>query len=106
MIEIRPIHRQEADTFLELLCKVFALDLARAKHVFFKEPMFDLERKWALFEDGKMLSILTTTPLQFGFGKAFGIAGVATEESARGRGLGGQILGRVLERMPSGGAPS
>jgi predicted acetyltransferase len=106
LIEIRPIRKHEADTFLALLCRVFGLDMVRAKHVFFREPMFDLDRKWALFEDGQMRSILTTTPLQFGFGRAFGIAGVATDEGHRKRGLGAQILEAVLEHGRATGEPA
>ncbi len=97
MIEIRPIVRDEGKTFLTLLCDVFQLQLSAAEGVFFHEPFFDLTRKWALFEDGEMQSILTTTPLQFGWGSAIGIAGVATRLAHQGRGLAGQLLARVLE---------
>jgi predicted N-acetyltransferase YhbS len=105
LIEIRPIHRKEAEPFLALLCTVFSLDIARARHVFFKEPMFDLDRKWALFEDGEMRTIMTTTPLKFGFGRAFGVAGVATVEAHRGRGLAKRILEHVLEHGRASGEP-
>jgi GNAT superfamily N-acetyltransferase len=96
VIEIRPIRQTEADDFLHLLCEAFDLDFARAKGVFFREPMFDIERKWALFEDGRIESILTTVPLLFGWGKAIGIAGVATRLSSRGRGLASALLEQVL----------
>lgn len=95
-MEVRPIRREEAEPFLELLCGVFGLDLTRAHSIFFTEPMFDLNRKWALFEGSQMVSILTTTPLLFGWGRAFGIAGVATRKDRRGQGFGGQLLERVL----------
>ncbi len=97
MVEIRPIRRDEAEDFLELLCGVFGLDLTRAHSIFFTEPMFDLSRKWALFEHGKMVSILTTTPLEFGWGKAFGIAGVATRKDRQGKGFGSMLLRQVME---------
>ncbi len=97
MIEIRPIRSSEADEFVALLCTVFNLDLKRARSVFFSEPFFDLNRKWALFEDGEIRSILTTTPLLFGWGRAYGIAGVATAVGHRGRGLAAQLLERVWE---------
>jgi N-acetylglutamate synthase-like GNAT family acetyltransferase len=96
MIEIRTIREAEAPDFLRLLCEVFELDYDRASGVFFHEPMFDLRRKWGLFESGEMVSILTTVPLEFGWGKAIGIAGVATVVSRQGKGLAGTLLERVL----------
>jgi predicted N-acetyltransferase YhbS len=95
-MEIRPIRREEAEMFLELLCGVFGLDLTRAQSIFFTEPMFDLNRKWALFDGPRMVSILTTTPLTFGWGKAFGIAGVATRKERQGEGFGGKLLDQVI----------
>lgn len=95
MGEIRPILPTEASTFLRLLCDVFELDVARAEGIFHSEPLFDLQRKWALFEDGRMVTILTTVPLQFGFGNAYGIAGVATLPSERGRGHAKRLLDAV-----------
>jgi GNAT superfamily N-acetyltransferase len=95
LTEIRPILDREAEEFLELLCSVFHLDYARARGVFFTEPFFDLQRKWALFEGKEMISILTTTPLQFGWGKAYGIAGVATKLDRRGEGHASKLLERV-----------
>lgn len=103
MIEIRTIAHEEGETFLELLCGVFELDFHRAESIFFTEPMFDLERKWALFEDGEMVSILTTVPLEFGWGRAFGVAGVATVEAERGRGLAGKLLDYVCLRSAERG---
>lgn len=95
MIEVRPIRAREAERFLGVLCEVFDLDFDRAKAVFFDEPFFDLNRKWALFESGEMVSILTTTPLMFGDGRAVGIAGVATVAKARGRGLAEKLIREV-----------
>lgn len=96
MIVVRPIEEPEAATFLALLCRVFDLDVARAETIFYSEPFFDLNRKWALFEGGRMRSILTTVPLVFGDGPAFGIAGVATDPEHQGRGLGERLLRGVL----------
>lgn len=98
MIEIRPIQTTESAAFLTLLCKVFHLDEQRAHSVFYSEPFFDLTRKWALFDSGKMVSILTTTPLSFGWGNAIGIAGVATDESRRRCGLSQKLLEAVLSQ--------
>ena len=95
MTEIRPIRRDEGEDFLQLLCDVFGLDFDRAQGLFFEDPMFDLRRKWALFEGREMVSILTTTPLEFGWGRAYGVAGVATRESRRGEGHAGKLLDRV-----------
>jgi len=95
MTEIRPIHLDEADPFLELLCGTFTLDLERARGIFYTEPLFDLKRKWALFEGGEMISILTTTPLQFGWGRAYGVAGVATKKDRQGEGHATRLLERV-----------
>lgn len=97
MTSIRPIRKDEADTFLRLLCAVFELDYSRAQTVFYKEPLFDLNRKWALFDGGKMRSILTTVPLEFGWGNAIGIAGVATDASMRGRGYAHDLLKHVVK---------
>jgi GNAT superfamily N-acetyltransferase len=96
LTEIRPIHETEAEAFLQLLCDVFNLDYNRAYDVFFAEPMFDLQRKWALFEGQEMVSILTTTPLAFGWGDAIGIAGVATRPSRQKEGHASRLLQRVL----------
>jgi GNAT superfamily N-acetyltransferase len=103
MTEIRTIRPEEAEPFLRLLCEVFGLDFDRARGIFFTEPMFDLRRKWALFEDSEMLSILTTVPLQFGWGKAIGIAGVATREDHRRRGLAQCLLETVLQESAGRG---
>ncbi len=96
MTEIRPIRDAEADTFLQVLCEVFDLDFNRAQGVFFQEPGFDLNRKWALFDRGRMVSILTTSPLQFGTHVGSGIAGVATLESERGRGHAKHLIESVM----------
>lgn len=106
MVECRPIHEHESEAFLGLLCDVFHLDRERAASIFYSEPFFDLTRKWALFEEGEMRSILTLTPLQFGFGPAFGIAGVATAEGARRRGLAQRLLEDVLARADEEGLGS
>jgi len=96
MTEIRTIRPEETDTFLQLLCDVFNLDFGRARTLFREEPLFDLDRKWALFEAGEMVSILTTTPLIFGWGRAVGIAGVATKVSRQREGHARKLLTRVL----------
>ncbi|MCB0826554.1 MAG: GNAT family N-acetyltransferase [Armatimonadetes bacterium] len=101
--EIRPIHADEAPQFLNLLCSVFELDYDRASSIFFSEPFFDLKRKWALFQDGQMTTILTTTPLEFGWGSAIGIAGVATAPECRGHGYGQELLEHVIGHSEAGG---
>ena len=103
MIEIRRIVASEAEEFLGLLCGVFHLDISRARPVFYDTVLFDLSRKWALFEDGRLVSILTTTGLSFGWGKCVGIAGVATREGQQGRGFGQRLLEHVLEVAESEG---
>jgi GNAT superfamily N-acetyltransferase len=103
MTEIRPIHESEGETFLALLCDVFELDYYRAEGIFFTEPMFDLNRKWALFDGPEMVSILTTVPLEFGWGRAFGVAGVATTPKRRSEGLAGQLLDKVIEESAKRG---
>ena len=107
MTEIRPIRSDEADQFLETLCSVFGLDFNRAHDIFYSEPYFDLDRKWVLFEGREMVSILTTTPLKFGWGNAIGIAGVATQASRRSEGHATRLIDRVIkesERMGEGAA--
>lgn len=93
----RPIQPNEADAFLRLLAGAFHLDISRARQAFYADPMFDLNRKWALFENHQMRSILTTTGMQFGWGRAIGIAGVATRQEDRGRGYAGHLLMHVLD---------
>ncbi len=65
--------------------------------MFYQEPFYDLDRKWALFDQGEIRSILTTTPLEFGWGRASGIAGVATRVADRGRGYAQALLAHVGE---------
>ena len=43
-----------------------------------------------------LLSIMTTVPLIFGWGRAIGIAGVATRADRRGQGLAGMLIEKVL----------
>ncbi|MBS1723985.1 MAG: GNAT family N-acetyltransferase [Armatimonadetes bacterium] len=97
MTVIRRIQDAESEPFLDLLCTVFQLDMNRARPVFYDPVLFDLTRKWALFHDGQMCSILTTTGLTFGWGRCIGIAGVATVPSHRGKGFGQRLLETVLE---------
>jgi GNAT superfamily N-acetyltransferase len=95
--EIRPIEADEAPSFLRLLCDVFQLDYDRAYGIFFGEPLFELQRKWALFEGREMVSVLTTVPLQFGIGDAFGIAGVATRTDRQREGHASKLLRKVVQ---------
>src|SRR2546423_4227768 len=102
-MEIRPIRAGEAETFLRLLCTVFDLDYGRAHRIFFTEPLFDLNRKWALFENGEMRSILTNVLLEFGWGKAIGIAGVATPVEHQGKRFASHLLECVIEAATKDG---
>jgi len=103
MTEIRPIRFEESDKFLKILCDVFELDFFRAKGLFQEEPFFDLNRKWALFEAGEMVSILTTTPLLFGWGRSVGIAGVATVQNRQREGHALKLIRRVLTESEKAG---
>ncbi len=103
MAEIRPIEPTEADDFLAILCQVFSLDPGRARAIFFSEPLFDLRRKWALFEGGRQVSILTTIPLEFGWGQAIGIAGVATRPESRRKGLAAKLLAATVQASREAG---
>ena len=98
MREIRTIRKNEATVFLKLLCNVFKLDYKRAKNAFFSEPFYELDRKWAYFENSKIIACLTTVPLLFGDGQATGIAGVATTPERRGGGVATALLKEVLKR--------
>jgi hypothetical protein len=60
--------------------------------------MFDPARKWAYIRNGRIDSILTTVPLLFGWGRAIGIAGVATRLCYRGEGLASTLLREVLKQ--------
>jgi GNAT superfamily N-acetyltransferase len=106
MIEVRTIQPNETEAFLQLLSDAFAIDPNRARRAFYSDPFFDLNRKWALFDHGQMRSILTTTPLLFGWGRAFGIAGVATQSQFRGQGYGKFLLESVLRHGQNVGEPT
>ncbi|MDX2065829.1 MAG: GNAT family N-acetyltransferase [Fimbriimonadaceae bacterium] len=106
MREIRPIRETEAEAFLQHLCDVFKLDFNRAYDPFFQEPFFDLRRKWAIFDGPQIVCGLQTVPLEFGWGRAVGIAGVATRESNRGEGLASRLLERVLRESERAGEGS
>lgn len=103
MIECRPIREAEAPAYLRTLCRIFDLDYARAESVFYHEPFYDLDRKWALFDDGLIRSILTTVPLLFGELRACGIAGVGTVLEHRGRGYGQRLLEAALAQSAANG---
>ena len=103
MTEIRTIKNSEAEAFLELLCSVFDLDYHRAHSIFFSEPFYDLNRKWALFESNRMVSILTSVPLEFGWGRAAGIAGVATLQQEQGAGHATKLLRHVIRESECAG---
>lgn len=103
MITIRRIVADEAEEFLSLLCGVFHLDIARARPVFYDNVLFELNRKWALFDGGTMCSILTTTGLTFGWGQCIGIAGVATRQGYERRGFGQRLLETVLSHAEADG---
>jgi GNAT superfamily N-acetyltransferase len=105
MTEIRTIREDEGEDFLRLMCDAFGLDFNRAYDVFFSEPLFDLNRKWALFEGREMVSILTTCPLIFGWGRAFGIAGVATRADRQREGHASQLLQKVVKESERRGEP-
>lgn len=94
-MEIRTIRPDEAEDYLRLLCSVFNLDLERARGVYYSEPMYDLQRKWALLENNEIISICSTSPLTFGWGRGYGIAGVATRPEFRRRGLARTLLDHV-----------
>lgn len=105
-MEIRPIRPGEAIPFLQLLCEVFELEYERASNVFFGEPMFDLHRKWALFDGGQMATILTTVPVEFGIVKGIGIAGVATRRDRWHQGLACRLLDYVVSHSERQGEPA
>lgn len=95
-MECRPIRREEAEEFLSLLCLCFHLDSAHARAVFYNDPNLDLGTKWAAFESGRIVSIATTSSLEFGWGNAVGIAGVATVPTRQGEGFARCLLEKIL----------
>lgn len=103
MTDIRPIREAESEQFLRVLCDVFKLDFNSAFDVFYSEPYYNPARKWALFDGPEMLSILTLTPLEFGWGKAVGIAGVATPTRHQGEGHASRLIERVLRESERNG---
>ena len=92
MSEIRTISECECEDYLAVLCTAFDLDATRARSAFFSEPYFDLKRKWVYFLDGRIISILTVVPISFGDGDGIGIAGVATVDEYRDRGIAKELL--------------
>lgn len=103
MIEIRTLRQGEAEAFLALLCSVFEIELNRTRDVFFKEPFFDLERKWGVFLNNKIIACLTTVPLLFGESRGIGIAGVATDPKFRSQGIASELLKKVLNHSKTSG---
>lgn len=106
MTDIRPIREDEAEEFLRILAGAFKVDFERAYRPFHEEPYFDLRNKWALFQGQEMISILTVTPLTFGWGSAVGIAGVATRTGRQNEGFAGRLMTRVLDRLARNGTPA
>lgn len=100
--EIRPIRAYEAEAFWAVLVECFHLDPGR-QWIFQNEPYFDLNRKWGAWKDGRLVTILTTVPLTFGWGRAIGIAGVATLPEFRGQGLAEAMLRTVLAQAETDG---
>ncbi|MEM4407625.1 MAG: GNAT family N-acetyltransferase [Candidatus Caldarchaeum sp.] len=95
---IRTVEEHEAEDFLRLMCRIFNLDFDRAKGIFFREPFYELRRKWAVFLRGEMIACLTTVPLEFGDGNAAGIAGVGVDPSHRGKGIASEMLHHVTQK--------
>ena len=103
MTEIRPLREGEESQFVGLLADVFALDADLALPLFTSDPMYQRERNWGLWVGGRMVSCLTTRPLEFGWGRAVGIAGVSTLEAARGEGYAARLIERVLKESERAG---
>jgi predicted acetyltransferase len=104
MVEIRTINEGECDEYLGVLCDVFELDFDRARTAFFSEPYYSLDRKWSLVRKGKIVSILTVVPLEFGDGPGIGIAGVATVQDRRDQGHATDLLNHVCDFYSKRGA--
>lgn len=96
-MELRRVSEREEPEFLRVLCTVFDLDHSRARGIFFKEPLHDSRQNWAVIDGHDILSILTLTPLEFGWGRTFGISGVATLEENRGQGLARTLLEKAMQ---------
>lgn len=103
-MEIRRVLEREEPEFLRVLCNVFDLDHQRAMGIFFKEPLHDSRQNWAVFQEGLITSILTLTPLHFGWGVSFGISGVATLPEGRRSGLAGSLLNHAMASAEAEGA--
>jgi len=86
-----------------VLTRSFRLDYGRAAEVFFAPPYAAINERWALFEGQEIVSILAVTPLEFGWGSAVGIAGVATVRDRRGEGHATRLMERVLSHLESQG---
>lgn len=105
-MECRPVHASEMEAFVALMCRAFKLEAARTRGALENDPLHDLNRKWALFVGEKMCSILTLVPLEFGWGRAFGIAGVATDPADQRQGYAKKLMLTALDSPLFAGSPA
>lgn len=96
MRSIRTLHGSESRAFLDLMCEAFRLERVADLTTHVADPHWVRSTRWGLFEGDDLVSIMSAAPLQFGWGRAIGIASVATRVDCRSRGLAQQLLEEVL----------
>ena len=86
----------ETDEFLSVMCDAFGMEPDAARPIFTSDPYFDLRNKYVLRLGGSIVSCLTVVERACWIGDAIvkvaGIAGVATRNSHRRRGLAARLM--------------
>lgn len=103
MRSMRPLHGSESRAFLDLMCEAFRLERVADLTTHVADPHWARSTRWGLFEGSDLVSILSTAPLEFAWGRAIGIASVATRAEWRRRGLAEQLLHEVLSQAEQAG---
>lgn len=103
MRTVRPLHRSESRAFIDLMCECFHLEHVNDLATHTADPHWVRSTRWGLFLNEELVSILSAAPLQFGWGRAIGIASVATKSSFRGDGMALQLLGEVIAAANASG---
>ncbi len=101
--EIRPLIGEEVSLGLDLVCICFGLNRKRIQTLFDSDLMRETKTHWGLFEGRDLLSTITVTPLQFGWGEAAGISGVATHPDRQKQGLASCLLKETAAQESAAG---
>ena len=107
VIEIGTVMPDETDAFLALMCEAFEMEFEAAKSVFYADPYFEPDNKYVLRIDGEIVSCLTAAAHTCWIGDAVvrvaGVAGVATRQGFRRRGLAGLLITDTVRALTARG---